>query len=180
MSIGNLSGRKAVFGAALLIAVVLAVYFWRDLHLGVGDMTKIPDIVVENITVERDIEGKHWTFISPRVEHKDGMISGQSIDITIKEPSGGESKLFALEGTFARDNNDVTLRQADGEMLQGGKKYSITAGEAYYEAVAETWHFSEGIVLKDASVEVRGAKGSFNMKFGECRLTNGCTVRWKK
>lgn len=38
----------------------------------------LPDIIVEDIEIERVVNGKTWIIISPRAEHKEGVIYGTS------------------------------------------------------------------------------------------------------
>ena len=70
----------------ILVIAVGAFYLWRDLHLSAINKMPIPDLVVENIEIERMISGKKWKLISPRVEHKDGIVYGSSMDVTITDP----------------------------------------------------------------------------------------------
>ena len=178
MRIGEDIARKAFLCAAMAAVCVLSVYFWKDLHLGDDNAAKIPDIVVENITVEREVGGRQWKLLSPQVTHQEGIITGRSLDLTIKEPDGMESKIFASSGTFGREDNDVTLNQASGAMAQGKKKYDMTAGEAHYDAASDVWHFSGGIMLTDGHVKISGPSGYFKTKTGECRLVGRGSVCW--
>ena len=174
----SIVSRRSIFViAAISIAAIIGSFLWRDLHL-TGSNVKIPDIVVENINMERDINGKHWTFISPRVEHRDGRVYGDSLDVTIDEGNGKQTKILAKGGTFARANNDLTLDDARGTLVQGGKAHSMTAGSVFYKASEELWTFSRGIVLSDDKTVISGRDGSFASKTGECALSGDCVVTW--
>lgn len=181
MSFKKISGKKIIISTAVFLTAVLVGYFWHDLHLGdnPGDI-KVPDIVVENIEVERVIAGKHWKLVSPRLEHKDGVISAQSLDITIAEKNGRKSKISASSGTFTRDNDNIAMKGVNAEMADKKNGYSFAAGVVKYDAAKEIWLFSEGILLKDGPLQIEGSEGRYESKNGNCRITNGGTVTWNK
>ncbi len=177
----KLSRKKIITLAVISVFAVMMGYFWRDLHLGerTGNV-KIPDVVVENIEVERLIGGKKWKFISPRIEHKDGIVYAKSIDIFIMEKNGKKTRLTAVNGKFSRENNNITMTDAKAVMADKKKDYSFSAGEVKYEASKETWHFSNGVVFIDENLKIEGQSGRYNTKNGDCRILNGGKVTWTK
>ncbi|MCF0247268.1 MAG: LPS export ABC transporter periplasmic protein LptC [Synergistes sp.] len=176
----HFSRKKIARWTAIIVIAVGAYYVWRDLNLDVFADTDLPDLVVENIDVERKVGSDDWTLSSPRVEHKDGVIYGTSLDVSIKTPTGRVTNIFAEEGTFTRENNDITLTNADGAMVENNKVYNMKTSNAVYKAASETWFFDEGIILSDDKMVVEGSKGYYNTKNGECRITEGGTVTWSE
>lgn len=172
-------GRGLLLAAVVLIAVG-AFYMWRDLHLSALRNMNLPDIVVENIEIERIVNGKNWKIVSPRAEHRDGVIYGSSVDITISDPNNGRNThIYADKSTFTRKNNDVMLQNGDGTMEENGKKYSMKSGLVEYKAKTEEWIFSNGLVLSSDKMVVEGAKGTYAAISGDCYITNGGTITWR-
>ena len=175
---GKRSGKKLIVLTVILVIAVGAFYLWRDLNLSAMNKIPIPDLVVENIEIERMINGKKWKLISPRVEHKDGIVYGDSMDVTITDPAGRVTHIYADKGTFTRENNDVSLTSADGVMKENAKEYNLKSGNVKYEAAAEKWNFDDGVALSDGRMLIEGKKGYYDTKSGECRLTDGGTITW--
>ena len=175
---GKISGKKLIVLTVILVIAVGAFYLWRDLNLSAMNKIPIPDLVVENIEIERMINGKKWKLISPRVEHKDGIVYGDSMDVTITDPAGRVTHIYADKGTFTRENNDVSLTSADGDMKENAKEYNLKSGNVKYEAAAEKWNFDDGVALSDGRMLIEGKKGYYDTKSGECRLTDGGTITW--
>ena len=175
---GKISRKKFTVLTVILVIAVGAFYLWRDLHLSAINKIPIPDLVVENIEIERMISGKKWKLISPRVEHKDGIVYGSSMDVTITDPAGKVTHIYADNGTFTRENNDLSLTSADGVMKEAAKEYNLKSGNVKYEAWAERWHFDDGVRLTDGRMVINGKKGYYDTKSGECRLTDGGTITW--
>ena len=175
---GKISGKKLIVLTVILVIAVGAFYLWRDLNLSAMNKIPIPDLVVENIEIERMINGKKWKLISPSVEHKDGIVYGDSMDVTITDPAGRVTHIYADKGTFTRENNDVSLTSADGVMKENAKEYNLKSGNVKYEAAAEKWNFDDGVALSDGRMLIEGKKGYYDTKSGECRLTDGGTITW--
>ena len=164
---GKISGKKLIVLTVILVIAVGAFYLWRDLNLSAMNKIPIPDLVVENIEIERMINGKKWKLISPRVEHKDGIVYGDSMDVTITDPAGRVTHIY-----------DVSLTSADGVMKENAKEYNLKSGNVKYEAAAEKWNFDDGVALSDGRMLIEGKKGYYDTKSGECRLTDGGTITW--
>ena len=159
MRIKKLTKREAIVLAVILAVAVGAFYLWRDLHLGAMKNVPLPDIIVEDIEIERVVNGKTWIIISPRAEHKEGVIYGTSVDITIKDPNGRNTHIYADGSTFTRENNDITLTNGDGTMTEKGK-------------------FSKGVTLSSENMVISGDAGVYETRSGDCYITNGGTVTW--
>lgn len=178
MRIKKLTKREAIVLAVILAVAVGAFYLWRDLHLGAMKNVPLPDIIVEDIEIERVVNGKTWIIISPRAEHQDGVIYGTSVDITIKDPNGRDTHIYADKSTFTRENNDITLTNGDGTMTEKGKTYDMQSGFVEYDAETERWNFSNGVTLSSENMIISGDAGVYDTVSGDCYITNGGTVTW--
>lgn len=162
----------------VLLTAVGVYYVWRDLHLDVIKNAPLPDVVVENLDLERVINGDKWQLKSPRVEHKDGIVYGDSMDVVITSPKGRVSRIKAEKGVFTRANNDLTLENADGVMSEKGKTYNLKSGKVFYSDAKKNWHFSDGIDLTMGNLNISGQDGYYDTKSGDCRITNGGRITW--
>lgn len=163
--------------AALAVFAVVAFYLWRDLRLGASNII-IPDIVVENIEIKRVIDGNVWVLVSPRAEHKQGLLHGTSVDITVTADNGDVSRMFAVEGTFSRTNNDITFESLSADVAQGKKNIIMIAGRARYDSASNIWYFSDDVMISDGAVEASGPEGSYDSGAGLSIITGGGTVKW--
>ncbi|MDD4160625.1 MAG: hypothetical protein PHO18_06740 [Synergistaceae bacterium] len=181
MSVKKISRKKAYTIAALFFVAVIVVFLWRDLNLASldGDLM-LPDIIVENIEIDREIRGNRWKLISPRVEHKDGLFYGMSLDITITESNGKFTRIKADKGVFARSNNDIKMTSADAVIKDKHNIYSFKAGKAEFDAAKELWSFFDTVMLSDRRISVKGKGGSYDTKSGECIITGGGVITWKE
>ncbi|NLD05101.1 MAG: LPS export ABC transporter periplasmic protein LptC [Synergistaceae bacterium] len=180
MSIKKISRKKAFMIAALVFIAVIVVFLWRDLNLSnrAGDIP-LPDIIVENIEIDREINGKQWKLISPRVEHRDGLFYGESLDITITESDSKVTRINAVKGVFTRANNDIEMTSADVVMTEKNNVYNLKAGQVEFDAAKELWNFFNSVMLTDGKITVEGKDGSYDTKSGECIVTGGGVVTWK-
>ena len=164
----------------MFLVAVGAYYVWRDLNLSAIKNAPLPDVVVENLDLERMVNGDKWKFKSPRVEHKDGMVYGDSMDVVITTPKGRVAHIQAEKGVFTRSNNDLTRKNADGVMTENGKTYTLKSGSVFYNDAQKNRRFSDGIDLTMGNINVRGKDGYYDTKSGDCRVTNGGTITWSE
>ncbi|MEG1602652.1 MAG: LPS export ABC transporter periplasmic protein LptC [Cloacibacillus sp.] len=174
----KISKTKIILLTVVAVTAVGVFYMWRDLNLDSIKKVPIPDVVVENLDLNRVIKGDTWKFRSPRVEHKEGMVYGDSMDVTITSPNGRVSHITAEKGVFSRANNDLTLKNAVGRMQEKDKVYDLKSGNVFYEAAKENWHFSDGIELIIGKIKVSGKNGTYDTKSGDCKITNGGLITW--
>ena len=181
MPIIKISRKKAFTIAALIFIAVIVAFLWKDLNLAnrAGEIP-LPDIIVENIEIDRVISGNKWKLISPRVEHKDGLFYGESLDVTIAESDGKTTRISAEQGIFTRANNDIEMTSADAVVTTKENVYSLKAGRVEFDASKELWSFFNGVMLSKLKITVEGPGGSYDSKSGECTVTGGGVVTWKE
>ncbi len=181
MPMKKISRRKAYTIAALIFAAVIIAFLWRDLNLAnrAGDID-LPDIIVENIEIDREINGKQWRLVSPRVEHREGIFYGDSLDVTITDPAGNITRVNAEKGVFTRASNDVEMTGADAFVKDKNGEFTLTAGRAEFKAETEQWFFSDGVILTDGKIKVEGKEGIYDTQRGKCIISNGGVITWKE
>ncbi len=181
MSIKKISRKKAYTIAALIFIAVIVFFLWRDLNLAgrVGDIP-LPDIIVENIEIDREINGAQWKLISPRVEHRDGLFYGESLDITITESGDKVTRISAEKGVFSRASNDVEMTGADAFVKDKNGEFRLTAQVVEFKAETEQWFFSGGVILTDGKIKVEGKEGIYDTQSGKCIISDGGVITWKE
>lgn len=156
---------------------VLGGYLWRDFHL-TGREEKLPDVVVENLEVERVIDRRKWNIVSPKIEHRDGKIYGDSMDVTVLAESGDISTFYAESGVFMRKSGDIKLSRVTGSAVKGSDKISIAAGRADYDAGDKIWRLADGVFMSNDKFEIRGPSGLYDDTKGTASVTGGGTAKW--
>lgn len=180
MNFKNKKIKKHIISIVLLIVAVLIVYLWKDLHLDDANKISLPDIVVENIDVIREINGQSWRLRSPQVEHKDNVIYAKSPDIETTDDDNTDIKINATSGIFIRESDNFTLIDAFGTMSKKtNKTYNLMSGKVFYESKTEIWNFSNDVTLSDDKTQINGLTGVYDSKNGDIFLPNGGTIKWK-
>ena len=173
-----LSRKRIIIFLATAIVAVLGLYLWRDLRLSAKSAIPVPDIVVENIEVKRTIDGKDWILLSPKVEHKDGIVQAISLDVTITDKQQ-KTHLLSKTGTFSRSNNNITLYNASGVLKQGkGAGYKMTSGKVDYNYSQKKWFFADNLCINDEKMEISAPSGYFDTNSGECVLSGRGRITW--
>lgn len=92
------------------------------------------------------------------------------MDVTITDPAGKVTHIYADNGTFTRENNDLSLTSADGVMKEAAKEYNLKSGNVKYEASAERWHFDDGVRLTDGRMVINGKRDTMIQKAASAGL----------
>lgn len=174
-----LSRKRIIIFLATAIIAVLGLYLWRDLRLSAKSGIPVPDIVVENIEVKRTIDGKDWILLSPKVEHKDGIVQAVSLDVTIIDKLKEETHILSEKGTFSRANNNITLYKANGTLIQAkGASYMMTSGKVDYDYSQKKWFFADNLRINNEKMEISAPSGYFDTNSGECVLFGRGLITW--
>ncbi|MDO4988138.1 MAG: hypothetical protein Q4E17_03820 [Synergistes sp.] len=177
--LGKFTKRNITVLAVLAFLTAGAFYLWHDLRLAYNFTKELPDIVVENIEIEREIKGRKCKLSAPYVEHRKGTVYAKSVDIRISEAEGKTTEAKAASGKFVRDTNNASLGKVEGFYKDREKVCAFSSGAAEYNAESGVWKFSEGVMLDNGSVVVEGEKGSYNNEDGICHITGGGVVTWR-
>lgn len=173
--------RKQVWVSALILLVALLCWrFYHDFRLDLTTkITKLPDVVIHDVKVDKMINGRRWRISAPTVKTQDNVIYGYNVNLIITEDDGTESHVVAKEATFSKDYNQLTFSNAKGDMISGKKNYTLETGKAEYNTKAEFWNLSGKLMLTDHEMTVTGDSGTFDSVKGDCRVKGGGKISWK-
>jgi len=173
--------RKQVWGSALILLVALLCwYFYRDFRLDITTkFTKLPDVVIHDVKVDKMINGRKWKISAPTVKTEDNVVYGYNVDLVITEQDGTESHIIAKEATFSKDYDQLSFTNAKGDMISGEKSYALETGKAEYDIKAEVWRLNDKLSLTDHKVTLTGDSGTFDSAKGDCSVKGGGKISWK-
>lgn len=175
-----MSRKRIIVGVAVSFAVLAAGYLWRDLHLTDEGRLAVPDVIIENMEINREFDNKKYRLSSPKVEHKDGVVYGDSMDIYVKDKTGRELSFFSQKGIYTRESDSIVLINSKGLLKQNDGAYFIKAGAASGDFKKEIWLFGDGIVLSHDKVNISAKAGSLDIKNEKCVLKGGAVVKWNE
>ncbi len=139
-------------------------FYGEILTLQQGRRHSLPDIIVENIEIEREINGAQWKTDLSEGRTQGWTLYGESLDITIAESGDKITRINANKGVFTRANNDIEMTSADAVMTEKDNVYNLKAGRVEFEAVKELWRFSKGVMITDGKTTVEGKEGTYDTK----------------
>ena len=170
---------KIVAAISVAAAVLLVFYFWRDLNLSrTVDLEKLPDVIVEDLTFDRTIDGKDWNIKATRAEHRQGLITASDLDIHVKEPASGRSShVMARSGDFTQESGNLSLTSVDGIASLGDRSVDWRAPVASYDSSLDLWTFERGIVARDRSAVVSGEYATITSG-NIFKIEKGAEARW--
>ena len=154
--------RGRIWPLALILAIaavgVTGFYFWRDLNLPLNTVfEKLPEVVVENLNFQRDIDGRTWQVVARSAEHEEGVVRALSIDLSISDDkTSRRTEIKAVSGDFAQATSDVTLHVIDGTLFLPESSVDMTAPLAQYNSTESSWRFSEGFEMWDEDTRLTG------------------------
>lgn len=163
----------------LAAAALFAFYLWRDLNPPHRDSPEsLPDVVVEDLTFDRVIEGKDWLVRAVRAEHRRGVIVASDLDMRVNEPSAGRStRVTAREGEFMQENGNISLSSVEGTALADGRSIDWSAPVASYDSARDIWVFEEGVVASDDQTVVSGEIATIEPG-NVFKIEKGANARW--
>ena len=175
----NISKAKIKLSLISLSVLLLCFYVYKDLNLKQSETIKIPDVVVNNIEVNRVVNGDNWLLKAPRVEHKDKKLYAKSLDIKVDTKDSKEIFILAEEGIFSRTDNNLELTSADAKMTENSKDYYLTAGNANYDSSSKIWSFSNSVRITDTKTVANAESGTFDSVSGYCVLSGNANILFK-
>ncbi len=174
--------RRKLFFALMMIIFILWIgwYMHRDLSLSEGEqaMLDIPEVVVESLNLSRLIRNKQWTVSVDRAEHKDNLITGDSLDIFIEEhPTGRTLTAWARSGDFHRKSWDINLSSVHGVLTLKERTIDWRALQAHYLESDDLWEMGPDVRLMDGEAFIQAKSAQFRIG-GALYFKGGVTVRW--
>lgn len=170
---------KAALALFLSASAVLLFYFVRDLNLSPSaDGGNIPDVVVEDLSFEREIDGRDWSVRLKRAEHHRGTVRGSGLDIVVNEPDAGRStRVEAESGEYETDSGNLRLAAVEGFSSLGSRSFDWLASLAAYDRSLDIWTFERGIKAGDGSVMVSGDFATLD-RDSVFDIREGAEARW--
>lgn len=168
-----------IAAVSVVALLVLAFYLRRDLNLPhTVDLKKMPDVIVENLTFERTIEGRNWFVKATRAEHHEGIIAARDVDIKVEEPATEDrSHVTARSGEFTQESANFSLSTVKGSALFKNRSVDWSAPLARYDSSMDVWTFDRGVVAQEGNSIVSGELGTITRE-GVFKLERGAEARW--
>ena len=165
----------------LLFAAVCGAYLYHDFRLDLtAKFEKLPDVSIFNVKLNKEINGRQWQFVSPKVETKDNILYADELKVRITEKSGAVNNISAKKGSFSKEKDFVKLSEASGRLISKGKALELNSGTAEYDVKNDAWKFGGELCLSDGRMTVTADSGSFDNKSGMCRVKGKGKVAWEE
>lgn len=170
---------KIIASVSAAVALLLVFYLWRDLNIPLSaDLEKLPDIVVEDLTFDRKIDGNDWNIKATRVEHRNGVITAEDLDMRVKGSSDGRiSHVEARSGDFSRESGDFSLSLVEGTAFFDERSVNWNAPLAHYDSSGDVWTLEKGIVASDDQIFLSGEIATISAG-NVFRIEKGANARW--
>ncbi len=104
------------------------------------ERANLPDMSLERVEFQREVDGVEWTAKVELVERRGGEIRLLSLDVTGSENARRRWTLHAPAGVFLEERGQVVLSDMRGSIVAGGET-------AFFEASRAEWNDGETEVL---------------------------------
>lgn len=183
---GRFSGKKKIYIFLLVLAGLMAFYgwiAWRDLHLDPDSIKKVvkegPAIVVESLSMEKEVSGGIWHIHAERTERKSGLIAAEQITVTGKTSEGNRWRVVAPSGVFDEGSSDGVLYNPEGVTESETFTVSWEAPEAQWKSAKAEWIFPKGISADHTQGTLRGNYGRAT-EDGVFYVEKGAALTWRE
>lgn len=137
----------------------------------------IPDSILENITMDREMNGDYWKANVGKVERGKDWANLFSIDVEVLRGNGQIWTLKAPKGRYFEKNMRADITEPKGTMTDGAVLF-------HYRAPLASWDQKSDIVVFPMGFEASGDLGLFEA--GHMRLVpggimeadKGATLKW--
>ncbi|HCA40979.1 MAG TPA: hypothetical protein DEP01_05460 [Aminobacterium sp.] len=183
---GMFSGKFKIPLLIIGVALFFAFYLWsawQDLHLDPDAVKKAvkegPAIVVESLSVEKEISGGLWAIHAERTERKSGQIKASQITMEGVSSDGKQWDEKAPSGTFEESSSGGVLYEPKG--VTKGQDFTVDwkAPEAIWNSTNAEWTFPKGIYAEHDKGTLAGAFGRITEE-GIFYVEKGATLTWKE
>ncbi|MDD2453484.1 MAG: hypothetical protein WC452_08845 [Aminobacteriaceae bacterium] len=170
----------AVFLALLAVGGYFAFEAVRDIALDLSEgriPSAIPDTILENIKIDREIEGDLWKADIGKVERGKDWANFFDIDIEMTRKTGQLWTLKAPKGRYFEKNMRAEISDPDGTMTEKGIVF-------YYSAPLAKWEQKTNIILFPDGVVASGDMGRFSGSYvkllpgGVMEAEKGASLVW--
>lgn len=179
---GNVSRWKKVLVVLLVLGAMgyFALGAVRDLALDLKEgkiPAGIPDSILENITIDRKMNGDQWKANVAKIEKGRDWANLFSIDVEVIRPNGQVWTLRAPKGRYFEKNMHADITAPSGTMTGNDVLF-------HYRAPLAQWDQKTGKVVFPKGFEASGDLGAFEASHmellpgGVMEADKGATVRW--
>jgi hypothetical protein len=137
----------------------------------------IPDSILENITMDREINGDLWKANVGKVERGKDWANLFAIDVEVERENGQVWTLKAPSGRYFEKNMRADISEPKGTMTDGAVLF-------HYRAPLASWDQKSNIVVFSRGFEASGDLGLFEaghmtlIPGGVMEAGKGATVKW--
>ena len=185
MKIMKISRTKILMGILFIFLVIIVEYARRDMNLDVDllreSLMKIPGLVMENISMSREISGDMWRVKIPYLEQEGNTAYVKSIDIK-REISGDENHewtFFGQSGIYSHDEKTASISNLTGKLEVDKRTWTLESKKLTWTEKYNTFYFSDGIKIYDEEFSLDAPNASMDNS-GVILLQQGGVIRWVK
>ncbi|MBQ3377266.1 MAG: hypothetical protein IJG62_03255 [Synergistaceae bacterium] len=181
-----------LFKRILIISLIAGVfilirYALRDIKLDINllraGLEKMPAIVIENISLEREVHGDIWSVKIPYLDRDGERFNLRSLDITRRIKTGGSWYFFGDNGFFSNDIRVAHVNKIRGtlEVLdnQGGRIWNLESPSLNWIESEDAIDFPQGLTVYDQEFLLDTPEANIN-KSGVVLLKRGGVITWTK
>ena len=139
--------------------------------------TGIPDSVLENIDLDREINGDLWKANIGKVERGKDWAVLYAISVDVERANGQVWTLRSPEGQYLEQDQTAEISRPTGNRTGGG-------GAFRYAAPLARWNQNTGKILFPEGFEASGDMGAFQAEYmellpeGIMEADKGASIRW--
>lgn len=138
----------------------------------------IPDSILENIHIDREVNGDQWNARVGRVERGKDWANLFEIDVEVERPGGQIWTLKAPDGWYLEEDMRATIKDPKGTMTDKNILFYYSAPLAQWEQKSNEVEFKEGF-------KAWGELGAFSagrmvlLPGGVMEAEAGATLKWR-
>lgn len=178
----KISRPKILMCLFILGFVMLVQFAVRDMKLDVDllreSLMKIPGLIMENISMSREISGDIWRVKIPYLEQEGSTVNLKSIDIK-REISGDnrEWNFFGQTGIYSHDERAASINDLTGTLETEKRTWTIESKKLNWQEEKNTLIFPEGLKIYDEEFSLNTPNASMD-NTGVILLQKGGVIRW--
>ena len=166
---------------------ILIRYAMRDINLDLNllrdSITKMPAVIIENISLEREIHGDIWNVQIPYMDREGERLNMRSLDIKRSVKSGGEWYFFGKNGVYFNDTRTAQIKDLRGtlEVVSSGdmRVWNLESPVINWIESEDAIDFPDGLIIYDSEFMLNTPEANIN-KSGVVLLKRGGTIQWTK
>lgn len=159
----------------------------RDIKLDVNllqeGLTRMPAVIIENISLEREVNGDIWSVKIPYLDREGERMNMRSLDIRRRIKSGGEWYFFGNDGFYSNDIHVAQINTLRGTLeakdSTGDRVWNLESSKLNWIESEDAIDFPDGLLIYDNEFMLNTPEANIN-KSGVVLLKRGGTIQWTK